>query len=95
MSETVCSICLEENSDQKLRCGHCFHIECINNWLDFNDTCPNCRQSPYPDIFFDDACKPNIVTKEFTARLFLVMMTLPDNCNIKINPEGQIIISRP
>ena len=30
-----CSICLEKTPDKKLiACGHVFHKECINKWLD-------------------------------------------------------------
>ena len=27
----------------KLPCGHAFHEECVQGWLDNNPTCPNCR----------------------------------------------------
>jgi len=45
--EEECSICLEP-CDQcvELQCGHCFHIDCINSWLEEQmpmATCPNCR----------------------------------------------------
>ena len=36
-----CTICLEENTDFKCECGHCFHNKCITQWLMFNsDCCP-------------------------------------------------------
>jgi hypothetical protein len=43
-----CAICLRKisiNKNYKLlpECGHKFHIKCINNWLDKNNTCPCCR----------------------------------------------------
>ena len=41
-----CSICLENidkvNESNKL-CGHIFHTECINSWLNTHNTCPLCR----------------------------------------------------
>lgn len=43
----TCSICLDNisNSDVKeLRCNHKFHRNCINTWLQDNNTCPLCRQ---------------------------------------------------
>ena len=44
----TCSICLDNisNSDVKeLQCNHKFHRNCINIWLQDNNTCPLCRQS--------------------------------------------------
>ena len=32
------------NSTMTTRCGHLFHINCIDSWLnDGNQTCPRCR----------------------------------------------------
>ena len=43
-----CSICLRKISINKnykvlFNCNHKFHIKCINQWLDKNNTCPCCR----------------------------------------------------
>lgn len=43
-----CSICLRKisvNKNYKVlpNCNHKFHIKCINNWLDKNNSCPCCR----------------------------------------------------
>lgn len=39
----TCSICLE-NFEQieiyKLRCGHLFHKNCLNEWMSHKTTCP-------------------------------------------------------
>lgn len=44
-SNNTCSICLnEENVDHTTKCGHKFHMECINEWKKLNYHCPNCRQ---------------------------------------------------
>ncbi|KAL8494921.1 hypothetical protein ACS0TY_019187 [Phlomoides rotata] len=45
-----CSICIEEYSDKDRvryldQCGHFFHVECIDQWLQKNNTCPVCRTS--------------------------------------------------
>lgn len=40
---TICSICLEPNSNEELTCGHSFHSLCISRWRVINDSCPNCR----------------------------------------------------
>ncbi|KAJ9182262.1 hypothetical protein P3X46_006277 [Hevea brasiliensis] len=45
-----CAVCLNEfQEDEKLRiipnCGHVFHIDCIDVWLQNNANCPLCRNS--------------------------------------------------
>lgn len=41
---TMCSICQEEvTSSSRLRCGHDFHTECIDQWFTVHPTCPMCR----------------------------------------------------
>lgn len=48
-TEEICSICLVEfegeDAVSKLgRCGHVFHVKCIEQWLDRNQfSCPLCR----------------------------------------------------
>ncbi|XP_059629063.1 putative RING-H2 finger protein ATL21A [Cornus florida] len=49
--ETMCPICLSEyRPKETLRslpdCQHCFHANCIDEWLHLNATCPVCRNSP-------------------------------------------------
>lgn len=46
----TCSICLEIYSETERvsvisKCGHCFHANCIQQWLGKNGTCPVCRTS--------------------------------------------------
>lgn len=41
-----CSICLENHTDTNTtttNCNHKFGKECINQWLNHNNTCPLCR----------------------------------------------------
>ena len=43
----ICSICFEKIPFEKqhyLHCGHVFHCDCICNWLNSKNICPNCRQ---------------------------------------------------
>ncbi|KAF8379693.1 hypothetical protein HHK36_029137 [Tetracentron sinense] len=49
----TCPICLSEYCpNETLRCipecKHCFHADCIDEWLRKNVTCPVCRNSPLP-----------------------------------------------
>ena len=46
---TRCVICIREMEDGDIvrrikKCGHCFHINCIDKWFEENITCPHCRQ---------------------------------------------------
>lgn len=52
-NDECCWICLSEyNSEETIRCipecKHCFHADCIDEWLRMNITCPVCRNSPSP-----------------------------------------------
>ena len=44
----LCSICWEEMGDKKNKCsttcGHEFHLDCILNTYDVNNSCPLCRE---------------------------------------------------
>ncbi|KAI9297404.1 hypothetical protein K502DRAFT_347117 [Neoconidiobolus thromboides FSU 785] len=45
--DAFCSICLIEYNDgdvlRKVACNHHYHLECIDQWLPRNQTCPQCR----------------------------------------------------
>mmetsp|Transcript_21213 Transcript_21213/g.27395 ORF Transcript_21213/g.27395 Transcript_21213/m.27395 type:complete len:234 (-) Transcript_21213:179-880(-) len=48
-SEVKCLVCQHEYENQeklrRLPCGHCFHSECVDQWLLQTDLCPYCRTS--------------------------------------------------
>lgn len=53
LNDSTCPICLSDYcTKETLRCipdcGHCFHAECIDEWLRVNGSCPVCRNSPSP-----------------------------------------------
>ncbi|KAM7257157.1 hypothetical protein ACFE04_012898 [Oxalis oulophora] len=55
-----CSICLytyQENQEVRKfpRCGHLFHVKCIDPWLESHDTCPFCRDRI---VVHDDLAAP-------------------------------------
>jgi hypothetical protein len=46
--ETICVIChnnIEQNTIYRKinNCQHCFHVKCIDEWLNQSTTCPTCR----------------------------------------------------
>eukprot|EP00250_Pteridium_aquilinum_P011963 c2041_g1_i2 orf=361-1278(-) len=48
--DNVCTICLGDYKEKEIlrilpRCGHAFHIACIDMWLRQHHTCPVCRIS--------------------------------------------------
>ncbi|KAI3862491.1 hypothetical protein MKX03_011579 [Papaver bracteatum] len=52
-NDTTCAICLsdfipKETLKSMPMCNHCFHANCLEQWLRVNATCPVCRKSPIP-----------------------------------------------
>ena len=47
MDKDICCICLDKlnNNIKTLSCNHKFHINCLNQWILSNPTCPICRTS--------------------------------------------------
>lgn len=50
ISSCCCSICLMDYKESDLlrmlpRCGHLFHVTCVDPWLRMKLTCPVCRKS--------------------------------------------------
>ena len=46
----VCQFPYEANEAlNRLPCGHCFHVECVSQWLKSNEVCPYCRQTILQD----------------------------------------------
>jgi len=40
----VCQFSYEQDEElRQLRCSHCFHAECVDQWLQSKDCCPYCR----------------------------------------------------
>lgn len=46
-----CVLCLNELDDYDdkitLDCGHVFHLECLDNWIDRTNSCPVCRSQVF------------------------------------------------
>ncbi|KAI3805486.1 hypothetical protein L1987_27909 [Smallanthus sonchifolius] len=61
-----CAVCLcEFEGEDKLRllpkCGHAFHMECIDIWLLSHSTCPLCRGSLLSEFTTPNTCFPPTV----------------------------------
>ncbi|CAN6312848.1 unnamed protein product [Urochloa humidicola] len=57
-----CAVCLAEVRDGERgrllpRCGHRFHVECIDRWFMANSTCPICRAAAVGQPDAVAACK--------------------------------------
>ncbi|XP_062120189.1 putative RING-H2 finger protein ATL21A [Humulus lupulus] len=51
-NDNTCPICLSEYRPKETlktipECLHCFHSDCIDEWLRLNASCPICRKSPH------------------------------------------------
>ncbi|KAF8042875.1 hypothetical protein BT93_A1257 [Corymbia citriodora subsp. variegata] len=49
--DSTCPICLADYQPKETlktipQCNHCFHADCIDEWLRMNATCPVCRNPP-------------------------------------------------
>ena len=47
-TDNLCSICIDyltngEDLREILICGHCFHSDCLVQWITSQKNCPNCR----------------------------------------------------
>ena len=47
--QIICSICLNDlnfsnENISVLKCGHFFHHDCLQNWIQIRKTCPECRR---------------------------------------------------
>lgn len=62
-----CSICLEKIVEEKktLKCGHEFHTECINLWLNEKKECPVCRT----DVETNEQCVKTLEESSETVRV--------------------------
>lgn len=47
--DNECTICMEFLNDyESLKCGHKFHVQCIDEWLQNHEICPVCKTRCIP-----------------------------------------------
>ncbi|MCD7452747.1 hypothetical protein HAX54_018049 [Datura stramonium] len=67
--QEACAICLFDYQDKDtigtLQCGHEFHAECINKWLQRNTSCPFCRGQFAPTTTHD--CQHYSYSQQFNC----------------------------
>lgn len=78
-----CSICLSDyRPKDSIRCipdcHHCFHADCIDEWLRMSATCPLCRNSPAPSTNPTPIATPlsELVPLAFHARWFCILFLI-------------------
>ncbi|XP_009590909.1 putative RING-H2 finger protein ATL69 [Nicotiana tomentosiformis] len=62
----LCAICLSDYCAKDLvrcipECQHCFHVDCVDEWLRKSGTCPICRSSP-PNSLIVGSTSPMLTT---------------------------------
>lgn len=75
-----CSICFEKLVSKETRivhCGHEFHHNCIEKWLEKKNSCPLCRGLIDHKIIIDDSIQVEDVDHNFASQLLLIMTNLP------------------
>ncbi|XP_022964478.1 RING-H2 finger protein ATL5-like [Cucurbita moschata] len=68
VEDAQCSICLSEYEEKEVlriipKCGHSFHLACIDVWLRKQSTCPVCRL-PLQDTFRTKPVIPMTVSRD-------------------------------
>ncbi|MCD7463389.1 hypothetical protein HAX54_050461 [Datura stramonium] len=53
--QSCCAVCLNdvvsgEDCRKLPKCGHVFHVECVDTWLECKWTCPICRRQVTDDL---------------------------------------------
>lgn len=69
-ADEPCAICMtaltecEDPDFLKMPCGHAFHEDCVQGWLDNNPTCPNCRSELGAVMEAEDSAAGGATTEE-------------------------------
>ncbi|URE44550.1 RING-H2 finger protein [Musa troglodytarum] len=73
-SPADCAVCLSEFRDGELlrllpKCGHAFHVSCIDTWLRSHVNCPLCRAPVVAPTSAPSGADPRTITPTFSSAL--------------------------
>ncbi|CAL9100539.1 unnamed protein product [Musa textilis] len=73
-SPADCAVCLSEFRDGELlrllpKCGHAFHVSCIDTWLRSHVNCPLCRAPIVAPTSAPSGADPRTITPTFSSAL--------------------------
>ncbi|CAL9179948.1 unnamed protein product [Musa hybrid cultivar] len=73
-SPTDCAVCLSEFCDGELlrllpKCGHAFHVSCIDTWLRSHVNCPLCRAPIVAPTSAPSGADPGTISPTFSSAL--------------------------
>ena len=77
------NFCQEESS--VVNCGHLFHKKCVQQWLDTNSTCPECKSAVATNDFVR-----NIYPSKREDSDFMLDKLSEETENVKISPPENI-----
>ena len=92
-NKLICIICFDKikfEDKHYLHCGHVYHCQCINKWLDLvKYECPTCKQ----DIDCDKASSDTISLYENEDNDYQINININNN-NVPLRNQNRIIITR-
>jgi len=81
MNKLICPICRDTlNKYITTNCGHNFHAECLNDWLEKHNNCPMCRTE---DCTFGTTYKASILKYEIIVHMWadVLLLTIKKRIN--------------
>ncbi|KAJ8766463.1 hypothetical protein K2173_022522 [Erythroxylum novogranatense] len=86
-----CAVCLSEFEEKEMgrtlpKCGHSFHVECIDMWFHSHSTCPLCRSLVEPVIH----CPIQVVSSSSSSEITEVESSHNDLCRTCQEEEDHV-----
>jgi hypothetical protein len=93
-----CAVCLEDFEDAEVgrtlpKCGHSFHLDCIDMWLHSHSTCPLCRSGLQPEDVDDKLMKPPPVSTLLETVVSVEDMDIPVESDAVTDVQGGGFVS--
>lgn len=77
-----CPICFEVITDKrnitKTICGHNFCKDCLNEWIEWDNTCPLCREVLQEQVIINvnSSCDRNTSSIKFVCCTFMIILSV-------------------